>query len=379
MHIFISYEHNDLDFAENVISRLEKEGFTTWADNKLNAGEEWRTMIDLAIKNAFALVVIMTPTAKASEYVTYEWAFAWGVGVKVIPIMLNLTPLHPRLEALQYLDFTNPKARPWVRLVEEVKSATSSPLAQTIRIPLNASPFIRQAVIALDSASPDARDGAIKTLVQLRSSDVQGVLLEALQHPIVDVRQGAAWGLGEIGDASAIPALCEALRDTASDVREAAAAALGEIGDASAVPALCETLRDGDGKVQIAVISALAQIGGASVVPALCEALKGPWYVQQPAAAALGKIGDASAVPALCKALKGASFISTEYEELVASALVKIGDASAIPVLREALHNNSSRGADLLNYSRGADFLIAIVLKKLEENISQASHNKEEL
>ena len=43
-------------------------------------------MIDLSIKNAFALIVIMTPEAKASEYVTYEWAFAWGVVVKVIPV-----------------------------------------------------------------------------------------------------------------------------------------------------------------------------------------------------------------------------------------------------------------------------------------------------
>lgn len=109
-------------------------------------------MIDLAIKDAFALIVIMTPEAKASEYVTYEWAFAWGVGVKVIPIMLKTTPLHPRLEALQYLDFTNLKTRPWERLIEEVKGAESAPLAHSVRIPLNAPPFIRQAVIALDSA-----------------------------------------------------------------------------------------------------------------------------------------------------------------------------------------------------------------------------------
>ncbi len=51
MHIFISYHHNDLDFAENVISRLEKEGFSLWADSKLSAGEDWRMMIDLAIKD----------------------------------------------------------------------------------------------------------------------------------------------------------------------------------------------------------------------------------------------------------------------------------------------------------------------------------------
>jgi hypothetical protein len=77
-HVFISYWHDDIDFAENVINKLEKACFTTWADNKIGIGEEWRTSIDLAIKNAFALIVIMTKEAKASEYVTYEWAFAWG-------------------------------------------------------------------------------------------------------------------------------------------------------------------------------------------------------------------------------------------------------------------------------------------------------------
>src|SRR5437764_14170014 len=124
-HVFISFKHEDLDFAENVISRLEKVGFSTWADDKLRAGDDWRTTIDLAIKNAFALVVIMTPEAKASEYVTYEWAFAWGAGVKVIPVLLRPTELHPRLEALQYLDFTSRLVRPWDALLNVVKNAAS--------------------------------------------------------------------------------------------------------------------------------------------------------------------------------------------------------------------------------------------------------------
>jgi hypothetical protein len=60
----------------------------------------------------------MTTEAKASQYVTYEWAFAWGAGVKVIPILLKKTELHPRLESRQFLDFTNRNARPWDTLIE---------------------------------------------------------------------------------------------------------------------------------------------------------------------------------------------------------------------------------------------------------------------
>ena len=190
-NVFVSYKHEDLDFAENVINRVEKAGFSTWTDDKLHAGEDWRAMIDIAIRNAFALIVIMTPEAKDSEYVTYEWAFAWGVGVKVIPLMLRPTQLHPRLEALQYLDFTNPspKIRPWERLIEEIKAAAHTPLSHTINIPLNSPPYVRQAVMALDSPNDSDRIGAVRTLLQVRSPETQTVLIEALQHPIEDVRR----------------------------------------------------------------------------------------------------------------------------------------------------------------------------------------------
>ena len=84
-YVFISYKNEDLDFAENIVNRLARAGFTAWTDARISAGEEWQTTIDQAIRDAFALVVIMTPEAKDSEYVTYEWAFAAGANVKVIP------------------------------------------------------------------------------------------------------------------------------------------------------------------------------------------------------------------------------------------------------------------------------------------------------
>src|SRR6266571_3650147 len=125
-HVFISYKHDDGDFAEILINRIEKAGFNTWVDNdKLHAGEDWRREIDQAIMDSFALVVIMTPEARGSEYVTYEWAFAWGAGVKVIPVLYKDTKLHPRLESLQYLDFSNRTNRPWDKLLEAVRLAAN--------------------------------------------------------------------------------------------------------------------------------------------------------------------------------------------------------------------------------------------------------------
>ena len=133
-HIFICYQHEDSDFAQVLINQIEKAGFHTWIDdNHLQVGEDWRTGIDQAIKDAFALIVIMSPKAKASEYVTYEWAFAWGARVKVIPVLYKETPLHPRLDALQYLNFTDRVVRPWDTLINTLTIlATTSSHSSTL-------------------------------------------------------------------------------------------------------------------------------------------------------------------------------------------------------------------------------------------------------
>lgn len=118
-HVFLSHSKVDGDFAELMKLRLEREGFTAWIDNdRLEPGIDWRQEIDDSIKKALAVIAVMSPDARASEYVTYEWAFAWGAGVPVIPLMLRDTSLHPRLAALQYLDFTNRRARPWDQLLQ---------------------------------------------------------------------------------------------------------------------------------------------------------------------------------------------------------------------------------------------------------------------
>lgn len=120
--IFISHDHDDADFAELLKLKLEKNNLTGWIDSeRLKIGQDWREEIDSGIENALAVIAIMTPEARKSEYVTYEWAFSWGKGKKIFPIMLKQTQLHPRLESLQYLDFTNRTTRPWDDLINSLR------------------------------------------------------------------------------------------------------------------------------------------------------------------------------------------------------------------------------------------------------------------
>jgi Cft2 family RNA processing exonuclease len=132
-HIFISYANDDTDSAALLKRELTDVGFEVWMDaDKLRTGKQWRDEIDAAIRSAAAMIVVMTPAARDSEYVAYEWAFAWGAGIKLIPLLRKPTALHPRLESLQYLDFT--QDQDWKRLVEVLKEAQDSePAPQAVQ------------------------------------------------------------------------------------------------------------------------------------------------------------------------------------------------------------------------------------------------------
>ncbi|MGB9180588.1 MAG: toll/interleukin-1 receptor domain-containing protein [Pyrinomonadaceae bacterium] len=115
---FISHAKEDGDFAENLKFRLDKKGLLGCIDiDILEAGVDWRKEIDEAILASHAVILILSPDSKTSEYVTYEWAFALGSGLRIVPLMLKDTPIHPRLEVFQYMDFTNRRSRPWNRLL----------------------------------------------------------------------------------------------------------------------------------------------------------------------------------------------------------------------------------------------------------------------
>ena len=119
--IFMSYSSEDSIFADLVILKLKAVNIDVWIDHRaLSVGEEWRNSIDQGIASSDVLIVVLTPESCKSPYVTYEWAFALGAGIKVIPLLLKNSEIHPRLEALQYLDFREQRRGPWNTLFEEI-------------------------------------------------------------------------------------------------------------------------------------------------------------------------------------------------------------------------------------------------------------------
>jgi len=186
-HFFISYSRVDAEFGENLISRLHGQGFETWVDTQqILGGNPWQTAIDEALRTAAGVVVVMTPAAKASEYVTYEWAFALGAGVPVIPVLLDRIDLQPRLAALQYLEFTVPiHLRPWERLFDSLQAVM---LKEIAKVPLTPEE-IQRLVADFDSLDPNVRRIAIGSLAArdqdetLEALVTNGVsFLQTMQH-----------------------------------------------------------------------------------------------------------------------------------------------------------------------------------------------------
>jgi hypothetical protein len=120
--VFLSYSKKDYFFAEVAGIRLSEAGIKLWRDQgQLRAGEDWRQGIEKGISDSLAVLVALSANSATSSYVTFEWAYALGKGKAVIPVRLNECSIHPKLEPIQYLDFSIPGALPWESLIERVR------------------------------------------------------------------------------------------------------------------------------------------------------------------------------------------------------------------------------------------------------------------
>lgn len=132
--IFLSYSSRDYFFAEMLAIKLAEEGYAIWRDQgSIRAGDDWRQTIDEGIKECLAVVVALSADSAQSNYVTYEWAYAAGMGKPVIPVKLSECSIHPRLEPTQYIDFSYPRSLPWDALVQRLAEVDPEAEASTTK------------------------------------------------------------------------------------------------------------------------------------------------------------------------------------------------------------------------------------------------------
>src|SRR5687768_202509 len=141
-HVFISYCREDENFAHILEEKIRQNEFSAWRDRALSAGEDWRAEIDAGIREALAAVVVLSPGAIRSAYVNYEWAFARGSGIPVIPILRKAVDggIDARLKALKWFDFTDDAAGPWDSLMQSLHDLQTALRPTTVQVPRDAPP-----------------------------------------------------------------------------------------------------------------------------------------------------------------------------------------------------------------------------------------------
>jgi signal transduction histidine kinase len=109
--VFLSYSRYDLHVMQHVKESLLLRGLTVWTDELLEPGTaQWEVEIANAIENSEALIVLLTPAAKESRWVSRELSYAEAHNVRIFPIMVagtEQTAIPFRLISTQYIDFRN--------------------------------------------------------------------------------------------------------------------------------------------------------------------------------------------------------------------------------------------------------------------------------
>lgn len=106
--VFISYARADSsDFVDRLEQDLLKHSLHPWVDRRrLESGEEWMDLLQDAVDQCQAVVVVLSPAAVESKYVKREYRYADANGKLIIPVLYLPTPRIPMdLYSRQWADF----------------------------------------------------------------------------------------------------------------------------------------------------------------------------------------------------------------------------------------------------------------------------------
>jgi hypothetical protein len=122
--IYLSYASRDRDSATNCRDELTRAGYRVWVNRDARAGQNWQYAVTEAIKESAVVVALLTPNSVDSIYFTYEWSFALGANVKVLPVIFRgVEAPHPHLMLQEQFDFGAypDEAMFWKQFVRELQ------------------------------------------------------------------------------------------------------------------------------------------------------------------------------------------------------------------------------------------------------------------
>ncbi len=124
-HVFVSHSHQDTAFCERLVRGLRAANMYVWFDeHNLGAGQ-LPNIIEQELRNSDTFIVVFSPAALTSRWVSSEWYAAWtlldtGTLRRFIPVIAEPCEIPMLLRGLRWIDFTN---QPFERAFEVLMRA----------------------------------------------------------------------------------------------------------------------------------------------------------------------------------------------------------------------------------------------------------------
>lgn len=89
--VFVSYSRKDIETMQKIVEFLRNQGIKVWLDNEslVIGTRTWEKEIENAISNSMAILVLLSPDSKRSEWVRREITYSEQYSKTIIPILVR--------------------------------------------------------------------------------------------------------------------------------------------------------------------------------------------------------------------------------------------------------------------------------------------------
>jgi hypothetical protein len=138
-NIFMSYSRRELGFVDQLVEKLEEQGYGVWLDYRvLIPGYPWDAQIEKGIKESDTVLLVVSKASLASEYVELEWRQFLEMKKRFILLIFEAVDLPKELEPFEWVDFRGSYRKGLKELFSQLKQAVPEehPIPQTgFRVP----------------------------------------------------------------------------------------------------------------------------------------------------------------------------------------------------------------------------------------------------
>jgi hypothetical protein len=123
-YYFISYCREEVTFVDSLFRELEKRGINNWVDIRdLVPGRSWQTQLDEGVKNAEAVLLVVSKESMKSGAVKDEWQKAQGWGKRIILLLFEPAKIPEALVSMkpEHVNFNRNFNKATTELVELLK------------------------------------------------------------------------------------------------------------------------------------------------------------------------------------------------------------------------------------------------------------------